>query len=262
MQQALRKCLIGTLALLLLVQSGLAQSTTESEAAVVISFGEDRVIVRRVAFSGESITGLELFQRSGLDLATNQGMICRIAGVGCPAENCWCQCDLAKPPCVYWRYFHLQEGQWRYSGLGAGQYLVKPGGVDGWAWGDNSARLPAVEPGALFDPQRLGPGLPQVRLDQGNLDVEVDFQGDANHNAAVSAQFRRLGDGWSAEIPLERDEGRYRGRLAVALWPGRYEVRLTYRDADGVNGSSSWLVSLSTPGATELYVPLVLTSSP
>ncbi len=261
MRKSLMHCLLLLSALLILVQGGSAQ-TMENEAAVVISFGEGQVIVRRVPFSGDAITGLELLQRSGLDLATNQGMVCRMGGVGCPAEICWCQCDLAKPPCLYWRYFHLQEGQWRYSGVGAGQYLVKPGGVEGWAWGDNTARLPSVDPPALFDPQRLSPGVPKARWDQGALEVEVDFQGDANHNAAVSAQFRRVGGPWSDEIALTRDGGTYRGRLAESLWPGRYEVRLLYRDADGVNGSVQWLVSVSAPDIAELYVPLVLTRMP
>jgi chemotaxis protein CheC len=46
--------------------------------------------------------------------------ICRIDGEGCnfPTESCFCQCQGS--PCIYWSYWRLTEGEWRYSNIGAG----------------------------------------------------------------------------------------------------------------------------------------------
>ena len=65
--------------------------------------------------------------------------ICRIDNVGCsfPQDVCFCQCaDLSDDsPCVYWSYWHLNDGQWVYSQVGAGAYKVQAGSVEGWLWG-------------------------------------------------------------------------------------------------------------------------------
>lgn len=121
-------------------------------AGLVIVHGDGRVVTRCVTFAEESISGVELLVRSGLELrldATGVGTtICSIAGEGCPApSSCFCQCQSS--PCVYWSYWQLEEGAWRYSNLGAGLTQVRDGTVEGWVWGEGSASGEATAPPVL-----------------------------------------------------------------------------------------------------------------
>jgi hypothetical protein len=56
--------------------------------------------------------------------------ICSIEGTGCPVEECL---TCAQPS--YWAYWHLIDGKWTYSRVGASAYTVRDGDVEGWAWG-------------------------------------------------------------------------------------------------------------------------------
>jgi len=111
----------------------------ESRAGLVIVHGDGSVVTQCIAFAEESIRGADLLARSTLDLSMEaSGMgatICRIDGEGCdfPAESCFCQCQGS--PCIYWSYWRLGEGEWRYSNIGAGNAVVRAGDVDGWRWG-------------------------------------------------------------------------------------------------------------------------------
>jgi len=122
--------------------SALAQSAPH-RAGLVIRFGDGSVITRCVSFSESSLTGLELLQRAGLSLRvdTNSSIgagVCKINHQGCDAgQSCFCQCEGST--CAYWQYFHLQNGAWKYSNLGASAYRIADGAVEGWSWGDNVA---------------------------------------------------------------------------------------------------------------------------
>lgn len=115
-------------------------------AALVVDFGDGRVLVRVVAFSEEAISGVELLQRSGLDVALMGGLggmaLCAVEGVGCPPtpQDCFCQCRGGE--CRYWAYFVLQGGTWVYSSTGASGRLLRDGDVDGWVWGDGRTPPP------------------------------------------------------------------------------------------------------------------------
>jgi len=118
-------------------------------AALVVDFGDGRVVVRVVAFSGDTISGAELLQQSGLDVAVmvNVGgaaALCAVEGVGCAPtpQECFCQCRGS--PCRYWGYFHLQDGAWVYAGMGAASHDLRDGDVDGWVWGDGAVPPPLL----------------------------------------------------------------------------------------------------------------------
>jgi hypothetical protein len=84
------------------------------------------------------VTGDEVLRASGLPLEESGGLVCQIGEVGCPADDCFCQCS--GTPCLYWQYWHLQPGgsAWQFSGVGSNAYEVSPEEVEGWGW--------AVEP--------------------------------------------------------------------------------------------------------------------
>lgn len=125
--------------------TGLATAQTLQRAAVIVQFGDGSYVTRCVSFSEESITGLELLTRSGLQVSLWGGAVCRIEEQGCdyPAQTCFCQCKGSA--CQYWSYWHWREdagatspaqGAWTYAQIGSGDYRVQDGAVEAWLWGD------------------------------------------------------------------------------------------------------------------------------
>ncbi len=133
-------CLILTLCL---PAPALAQSTPPHRAGLVIRYGDGSIQTRCVSFSEPSLTGADLLMRSGLpvvlDARSSVGAgVCKIGAQGCnQGQSCFCQCEGST--CAYWQYFHLQNGAWTYSIVGAALYQVSDGMVEGWAWGSNVA---------------------------------------------------------------------------------------------------------------------------
>lgn len=121
-----------------------AVSQTTRRAGLFVQFGDGSYVMRCISFSEESISGLDLLARSGLDIATWGSAVCRIEQSGCdyPAAPCFCQCQGA--PCFYWSYWHWRDGRWVYSQVGAADYQVHDGDVEGWTWGDG--KPPQVVP--------------------------------------------------------------------------------------------------------------------
>ena len=110
----------------------LAQTT--NRVGLVVQFDENTVVTQCVEFSEASITGYQVLERSGLSIEAEfspQGAaICKIENQGCPADNCLL-CDFPN----YWAYWHLNQGSWFYSPIGASNYDVHDGDVEGWRWG-------------------------------------------------------------------------------------------------------------------------------
>ena len=131
------------LALLLALPASVAAQGAQHRAGLVIRFGDGSLITRCVSFGEPSISGAELLARAGLSIRvdTNSSIgagVCRIEKQGCEqGKSCFCQCEGST--CAYWQYFHLQNGAWKYSNLGASLYQVSDGAVEGWAWGNNVA---------------------------------------------------------------------------------------------------------------------------
>ncbi|MGA7732201.1 MAG: hypothetical protein WCD37_13130 [Chloroflexia bacterium] len=115
-----------------------AAQPEEKRAGLVIQFPDGATQTFCLAFEGDSITGLDLLLKSGLEVKVEvQGLgvlVCQIGPTGCdfPAQPCVCQSY--GPGGAYWSYHHLKDGRWRTSAQGAGTYRVSPGDVEGWAW--------------------------------------------------------------------------------------------------------------------------------
>ncbi len=122
-----------------------AADALSHHAGLVVRLSADEVLTRCVAFGEEQISGAALLERSGLELETvsdpSLGLtVCGIAGVGCPADNCFC----AYPP-SYWQYWLLQEVGWRSSPVGASARTLADGAVDGWRWGGSAGAVALPE---------------------------------------------------------------------------------------------------------------------
>lgn len=114
----------------------------DKRAGLVIVYEEDLIETACVTFSEASITGSELLSRSELnverDVVGLGEQICRIGETGCPASDCFCQCQ-GGTDCTYWSYWQQAEGGWRYSQAGAGMVQVTDGTIQGWVWGAGSS---------------------------------------------------------------------------------------------------------------------------
>ena len=133
------------------------QAQAESpRAGLVIQDASGRVRSYCIALDGPEISGLELLQRSGQDLAW-QGialgtMVCRIGDTGCdyPAQACWCHCRSLGGDCSYWAYHKLEDGAWAYAIVGPSARKLRDGDVDGWAWGPGGLVSGAAPPLMTF----------------------------------------------------------------------------------------------------------------
>jgi hypothetical protein len=122
-----------------------AQGTPATpQAGLVVTFGDGSTRAFCVELDRPDTTGLDLLQKSGLDIRTevsaNGTTVCRIEADGCPApEPCWCHCQTVAGACTYWSYQVLTGDRWVYSQVGPADRKVAAGDVDGWAWGEGSA---------------------------------------------------------------------------------------------------------------------------
>ncbi len=131
--------------------NGRAQSPFQVGLVVQVN---GQTITRCVTLSEDKPTGYDVLKDSGLDLITSIGgmgvAVCSIDGVGCPANDCFCQSYSA--PYYYWSYWHLQNDTWTYSSLGASNYFVAAQSVEGWIWGDGKTPPPVLNFASICNP--------------------------------------------------------------------------------------------------------------
>jgi hypothetical protein len=118
-----------------------ARADGANRVGLVVAYGDGTVVEQCISFSTDKITGLEALQAAGLPLEIDYSSIgaavCKIGNVGCPADNCFCD----SPP-NFWSYWHLKDGNWAFSQLGAGISRVSDGDVEGWIWGPGQSNPP------------------------------------------------------------------------------------------------------------------------
>ncbi|GAB4474237.1 MAG: hypothetical protein Kow0088_10150 [Anaerolineales bacterium] len=111
------------------------QPNAANEMSLVVQFSDTDRLIRKVQFSTPTITGLDALLNSGLDVVTkNMGWgiaVCSIEGVGCPAEDCFCEL-----PSAFWNYEKWDGNQWQPHSTGADTTVRSDGAIDGWRWGE------------------------------------------------------------------------------------------------------------------------------
>jgi len=142
--------------LLLAVSAPQAGADDYNRAGLVIDYGGN-VATFCVSFYEDSITGMDVLERAGRQLVGGfgGGAVCAIDRVGCPANDCWCECRNPSSGCTYWIYWHLIGGKWVYSSRGAAGYQVHNGDVEGWIWGSGSSSGGAQPP--VYTMEQLEP---------------------------------------------------------------------------------------------------------
>jgi len=113
-------------------------------AGLVIEHASGRLVTRCVTFVEDQISGFALIQRSGLsDQAQSYGSMGQAVGQhdGEPSPvpaNC-----LGTGP--YWQYLHRAGTRWVPSQLGASEWILRDGDMDGWHYSDRAGQmLPAL----------------------------------------------------------------------------------------------------------------------
>ncbi|MFH1744445.1 MAG: hypothetical protein ABIH23_36035 [bacterium] len=121
-----------------------------SKAGLVIDHSDGARLVKVIEFPGETITGWQLLQRSGLDITSSDfgfGIaICAIDGEGMPAENCF-----GDPEGRFWNFnILLSDGTWVSSWVGASDTIVYDGDAHGYLYGVWGVVQPAIEITEIF----------------------------------------------------------------------------------------------------------------
>lgn len=136
--------LFGFTLLLLALAPQPAVAQEDKQGAVIVQFDAAAEVVRPFTFTA-SLSGLEALALSGLDVVTASTTfgpaVCSIEGVGCPAEDCFCN------PTSFWAYSYWDGAAWQSYPVGASSSVIsQTGAVEGWRWGPfGAAQSPATE---------------------------------------------------------------------------------------------------------------------
>lgn len=120
-----------------------AGAVAPNRASVVAQFDAETRLVRTIEFT-EPISGLKALELSGLEIVTRSysfgDAVCSIAGVGCPADDCFCSSN-------YWSYWYWDGADWQGYMVGAGSSVIsQTGAVEGWRWGQFGDLMSPVTP--------------------------------------------------------------------------------------------------------------------
>ena len=146
---------------------GASTGSGAHRAAVWVSFGDGARQVACVAFDEPSLTGFELLERAGLDIAAKDfgpalgQALCRLSGVagaaGCdyPNESCFCSDSGGT-----WVLFQESSGtgSWTRSETGASQSVVKGGSGLALLWGTEDVAPPACSAAEICSGERSEAG--------------------------------------------------------------------------------------------------------
>jgi hypothetical protein len=129
-----------------LASTNVATGAARNRAGVVVRHSDRHVERMCVAFGEETISGIELLERSDVPFLTEGSAlgsaICRIGATGCrpgqkDAEDCFCEYP------TFWGYWtRAPDREWAFSDVGAAGREVRDGDVDGWSWGRDGKPAP------------------------------------------------------------------------------------------------------------------------
>lgn len=122
-------------------------------AGLVIDYGNGTQTYALIPLGNQTLTGLDLLERSGLDLLTlgsgGWGVaVCAIEDVGCDLSACRARlCQTSDPTSPYWQYLRAPDdpgSAWAFSNQGASSSTITGGEVYAWFWLGTRPTTPAV----------------------------------------------------------------------------------------------------------------------
>ncbi len=238
---------------------GTAAQVTPNTAGLVIQYPDGHVETYAVEFDEPSISALEALQRTGIGLDLDGELVCSIRGSGCPSSDCFCGCPPPFSTCYFWSYAHWNGRSWDFSAVGAGQYQLHDGDVDGFHWSES--QVPGPHAYRQYAVERALDWLRTQQLPNGSFPgfgvgatVDAVLALDA---ANVDATAWRVGSGPTALDYLEDQAAAYAtsaaatGKLILAvigagLDPAGFggldllQTLAAFHNGSGQFGSSNW----------------------
>lgn len=178
-------------------------------AGLVVDYGDGRISYAWVPFEEDELSGIDLLQRSGLDLVTvgfggmGEG-VCQIDDTGCPVGECRKRlCQTSDPGSPFWRLSQqTAPGEWTFANAGASASRVHSGEIQAWSWTGSDVTLPAISmddlaerAGADISPQANASTLPKVALRTEGMSSSGDSGTSSSLAAAITGTVVVLGVG-------------------------------------------------------------------
>lgn len=169
--------------MLLVVSWTTAWAQETGVAGLIVDYGDGRVTYAVVPFEGEEINGLELLNRTGLDVVSVGfgglgDAVCQVGDTGCSVDDCRTRmCQTSDPESPFWQFSKLgDDGEWLFVATGASGAKVRDGDIYAWSWVGTTPELPALTIDELAD--RAG-GNP---TDGGEVRAYLRTEGEAASN--------------------------------------------------------------------------------
>lgn len=147
-------CIVG----FLFVPAMGASAADINAAGLIVDYGDGRVSYAWIPFEEDEILGVQLLERSGLDLVTVGfgGMgdaVCQIDDTGCSVDDCRKRmCQTSDPESPFWRYSRQNDsGEWAFAATGASGARVRDGDIEAWSWTGSEPELPAMTMAELVE---------------------------------------------------------------------------------------------------------------
>lgn len=129
---------------LALAGATLAAENATKQVGLVVLF-PDQTEYAAIVTVPITATTFDVLQAANIELVSQSTAfgpaVCSIKGVGCPADNCFCDAK------HFWAYYHLTDGAWVASAEGVGAFVPADGAVEGFAWsGFDDSFNPTIQP--------------------------------------------------------------------------------------------------------------------
>jgi hypothetical protein len=98
-----------------------AETEAVNAAGLVIQTNQDEVTTACIPFDGETISGLDLLDASGISYELQDGFMNSIMNLANPQGGT-----------MYWSYWRWNGREWVFNNTGAGDSRVLPGSIEAW----------------------------------------------------------------------------------------------------------------------------------
>ena len=157
---SLRSACIAFLAVyaLLAVSCASAWAQEPGVAGLIVDYGDGRISYAVVPFEEDEINGLDLLNRSGLDVVSVGfgglgDAVCQVGDTGCSVDDCRKRmCQTSDPDSPFWQFSKLgEDGEWQFVATGASGAKVRDGDIYAWSWEGTTPDLPVMTIEELAD---------------------------------------------------------------------------------------------------------------
>jgi hypothetical protein len=176
---------IAAICVLAVLLGGQVKAQETHVAGLIVDYGDGRVTYAVVPFSEDEINGVELLDRSGLDIVSVGfgglgDAVCQIDDTGCSVQDCrtrMCQTSDRESP--FWQFSKLgDDDEWLMVATGASGARVRNGDIYAWTWTGLTPQLPVLSIDELADRAGGQPDLtdglrPSVRTEGGETGTEI-----------------------------------------------------------------------------------------